>query len=325
MKRKRNTWLIALMLTCTPLAAQETSGIVGAFADVGIGARAQSLGGAYTAIVQQVNAMFWNPAGLAGIQSIGVDFSYARQFGLIPYSAFSGAIPFGQAHVVGIGILASGDQQLRETTILASYAIHPEDWLPEFLAGLQAGVSVKYHMANYGRNGFDPDAFPLFSPQDLAAAEAAFVQGTASGVGVDFGLTYRASTRVFLGMALRNVISSISWNNGQETYAEGVPVRLILGMAYYSPSGLLVTADYESTGGSESPNRFRFGTEKILFKLLALRGGMGQTLAAENQRDYSLGMGLLKQLSGYGRLSVDYAYQMNPIGSSHRFSIGFRF
>ncbi|MDQ7065328.1 MAG: hypothetical protein Q9P90_13915 [candidate division KSB1 bacterium] len=325
MKRKRYGWLMALLLAWTPLGAQETSGIVGAFADVGIGARAQALGGAYTAIVQQVNTMFWNPAGLAGIQSIGVDFSYARQFGLIPYSAFSGAVPLGQAHVLGVGVLASGDEQLRETTILATYAINPEDWLPDFLTGLQAGVSLKYHLANFGKNGFDPNAFPLFSPQDLAAAEAAFVQGTASGIGVDVGLTYRVSTRVFLGMSVRNFISSISWNNGQESYSEGVPTRVAFGLAYYSQGGLLVTADYESTGGSESPNRFRFGTEKVLFKLLALRGGVGQTLSAENQRDYTLGMGLLKTLSGFGRLSVDYAYQMNPIGNSHRFSVGFRF
>lgn len=326
MRRPVTYGLILLLAWGTEtLWSQDVSGIPGAFVDIGVGARPLGMGGAYTAMIAQPNAMFWNPASLARLPQKGVDFSYVNQLGLIPYTAFSGGLSLAGIHSLGLGILASGDEQLKETTILLNYAISLEDVTPSWMSELFLGINLKYHLANFGRGGFDPAKYPLFSDQDLAAGEAAYVSGAASGWGLDLGLIYRVGPRVFIGMAAKDLVSNISWNNEQESYSEGLPARLTMGLSYFVQSTFLVTLDYEHYLNSEAPVRMRAGVEKIILGALALRGGMGQTLAAESRRDYAIGTGFALKMEQVGQLNVDYAYQLHPLANMHRFSVGVRF
>lgn len=305
--------------------AQGLSGTAAAFVDVGIGAKAAGLGGAYTAVAQSANAVFWNPAGLTGTNARAVEFSYVNQFGLIPYNAVAGSWGFGESHAVGMGMLSSGDDQLRETTVLLSYGFNGDGWLPGALAGLRAGVSVKYHTASFGKNGFQPGDYSLFTEQEIAAASDVFVSGSASGFGADLGLMFAATEKLQLGLAWRDFISSVSWDNGQSTYSEENPARLALAAAYHTKMGVMVAAEYENALAGDRANRLRFGTEKALWQNLSIRGGVGHTLAADSWREYAFGMSVYQDFQGFGRLLLDYAYHLHPIENMHRFSLGFMF
>ncbi|RMD96276.1 MAG: hypothetical protein D6814_11685 [Calditrichaeota bacterium] len=325
MRRITAMVIAALFMWVSNGFPQGLSKITSAFVDIGIGARAQALGGAYTAMSQSASVLFWNPAGLAGLQKRSVEFSYVNQFGLVPYSAFAGGLTLARVHAFGLGVLSSGDDQLRETTAVLTYALELENLLSTGLQGWQVGLNLKYHLASFGKNGFDPSNYPIFSEQDLSAAQNTFVQGTASGFGLDLGLAYQMTPRLRFGLVVRNLISKVSWENGQQAYDEGIPAHLSAGLAFRTRSNWLLTADYDNALGDTGASQFRFGTEKRVFRFLALRAGMGQTLSAENLRQFSMGMGLFQRISRSGVLSVDYAYQMHPLANSHRFSVGFTF
>ena len=72
--RKYYTVLILLFFGLTNLYAQLIQGVskVGttgaAFLEIGIGARAVAMGNAFVGTANDVTALYWNPAGLAGIQ-----------------------------------------------------------------------------------------------------------------------------------------------------------------------------------------------------------------------------------------------------------------
>ncbi|RMG35188.1 MAG: hypothetical protein D6732_09575, partial [Methanobacteriota archaeon] len=52
----------------------------GEFMAIDVSARAQALGGAYTAVANDVYATFYNPAGLASIQSTQLGITHTQQF-----------------------------------------------------------------------------------------------------------------------------------------------------------------------------------------------------------------------------------------------------
>ena len=46
------------------------------FLKIGVGSRAEGMGGAYTAQVADATALYWNPSGLAHIQQPQIVFNY---------------------------------------------------------------------------------------------------------------------------------------------------------------------------------------------------------------------------------------------------------
>ncbi len=325
MKKQINFLLVLLIAASTSATGQGLSGSAAAFVDVGIGARPLAMGGAYTALTRDASAVFWNPAGLALLSGRATEFSHVNQFGLIPYNAFSGAVSFLDYHAIGVGVLASGDNQLRETTMLLTYALNGDGLFPGLLSRLQIGFSLKYQYASYGQSEFDAGAYPLFSEQDVLNAQNAFSSGNASGLGFDLGLGYRLTERVQLGMAWRNIANTIAWESNSEQYDESIPARMVFGLAFRANRELTVSVDFDNSLNSGSPNRLRVGTEKMMFNYFALRGGIGQTLAANSSRDYAVGMGLYKRISGAMKTRLDYAFQMHAIANTHRFSFQLEF
>ena len=79
-----------LMLPLLPAQAQRNAGRNGAtFLKVGVGAREVALGSAVSAIRNDANQIFWNPAGTAlrPDQTLSATLSYGSWIGDIDYSA----------------------------------------------------------------------------------------------------------------------------------------------------------------------------------------------------------------------------------------------
>jgi hypothetical protein len=82
------------------------------FLEIGVGARMDALAGAMTGLVSGVTAMYWNPAGIAGTEEVGLGVTYQDLFGDLGINhGFAGVVfPFASG---GLGIsyirLTSGD------------------------------------------------------------------------------------------------------------------------------------------------------------------------------------------------------------------------
>jgi hypothetical protein len=93
----------------TPVSAQEDvdntpyGGTAGEFLLLGAGARGAALGGSYAALANDVDAMYWNPAGLALMERAGVALSTYTYVADTRYNWAGIAFPFGGgAHAIGI-------------------------------------------------------------------------------------------------------------------------------------------------------------------------------------------------------------------------------
>ena len=73
-----------------------------AFLEIGIGAKAEALGGAFTAVANDATALYWNPAGIANLESITITANHAAWLADTKLNYFGIVLPFSQRMAVGL-------------------------------------------------------------------------------------------------------------------------------------------------------------------------------------------------------------------------------
>ena len=78
----------------------------GEFLSIGAGGRASAMGGANVAIVNDVTAGYWNPAGLARMNYPQISLMHEEHFGnLVNYNYGAVAIPYGSDMSFGLSVI----------------------------------------------------------------------------------------------------------------------------------------------------------------------------------------------------------------------------
>jgi hypothetical protein len=283
------------------LRAQEAGKSGLAFLKIGVGSRGVAMGEAYSALVDEPTAIYWNPAGLAAVRGVHLTFTHLNWLENINHEFAAVAFPgFGGTLGLGVTFQTIPDIQLRtkptaepvgtfDTQDVAVALAYGRQWQPK-LAG---GFTLKYLY----------EKLYTFS---------------ASGFAVDLGGIWQTPlSPVRLALSLQN-LGAMSALQKEEIK---LPASVRLGGAYVWPfaaaeSQLALTGEYlyflEGGDGSSLGAEFRFR------KALALRGGY--QFGREN-RGLTAGFG-----TGFGRYQLDYGYAPfgNDLGNTHRFSIEVR-
>ncbi|MGB7055958.1 MAG: hypothetical protein WBE28_11630, partial [bacterium] len=74
------------------------------FVKLGVGVRPVAMGNAFTAISDDGNAVFWNPAGLGVVNSYYVAGMLMNHLTYFNYYNLTSAIPVGKSSTVGLGL-----------------------------------------------------------------------------------------------------------------------------------------------------------------------------------------------------------------------------
>ena len=107
---RRTVWLVLLLGGWTLFA--EASGRTGATAlNLGVGARAEAMGGAFVGVADDVSAVYWNPAGIGLIRGSQFTGTHTEWLGGIRYEWVGFTQPIGSWATLGIGakFLLGGD------------------------------------------------------------------------------------------------------------------------------------------------------------------------------------------------------------------------
>jgi len=219
-------------------------------AEIGMGvlmiwptARSTALAGAMTALADEADATYFNPAGLAFQTTARADVNHAYWLpgeyrGVYYGSAAGGApthLPFLRDHKAFIaGSLTYLD--LGEMDIInyqGEYLGHASVWRGAAAAHvatmltnqLGAGVSLKA-----ARSVHEWSYYDIWPPEPPSGLEQG---GNATTVAADVGLTYRPSSRVSLGLAVANLGSHISYRpDYDEPYVADLPRMARLGLCW---------------------------------------------------------------------------------------------
>lgn len=156
------------------------------FLKLGVGARPVAMGGAYTAIVDDANALFWNPAGLGMAQRFEGSCMLMRLFGEVNYHTGGLAIPLRR---FGFGI--GGAYLSAHDTRWDEYGRSQGSFRISDLAVGLGGAYKPFRNLSFG-------AGLKFINSRLA--EYVAISGT-----LDLGVIFTPSEHLYLGSAIRNL------------------------------------------------------------------------------------------------------------------------
>lgn len=291
-----------LVLAAQASWAAETA----SFLDIGVGARSLGMGGAATALSDDANALYWNPAGLSGLKKREFTASHAEMFEgtRLDFLAY--------AHPTARGTFAAG------LTYLSQGRIEGRDGLGRPTAGY--GASDAAVSAGYARKleAVQAGAAVKYIRSHIGSAEA---QGFAVDLGAGREFEGLGPGRLAAGAALRNLGPGLKFDDERND----LPLRLALGAAYRLAGGHAVAAEAVN-GPRGAGTDAAFGGEFQAAKNVFLRGGYTTRTAVtggsgfDAARGLSMGLGFRSE-----RWGLDYAVlPSGELGRSHRISFGAR-
>lgn len=293
--------IIVLLIFSISHAAGKSEGKTGlSFLKIGIDARAVGMGEAYTAVSEDASAVYWNPAGLMNSTHSNVLFNHNEwildvqgEFAAVSLIRKNSAWGF---HLRSFNIGEIEVRDIPTTRPLENTSAHY----------ISAGVSYARRMTKNFNAGLTMKY--LF--------EKIFVE-SATGFALDLGLSYQPPLPdLKIGATLQN-LGKMGKLENEET---SLPVIARVGFLYRLPlKGKSIEARLAADVVKPSSENIRMhlGTEVLVWKQIALRGGY---LFGYEARDFSLGLGFL-------RSAIRFDYGITPfgddLGTTHRFSVNF--
>jgi hypothetical protein len=257
------------------------------------GARPVALGGAFTSIADDANAIFYNPAGLTQISSVGYAVSYADW--LVGSKFFSGAFSYtGSLGTLGFSYIQFGIEEFEETLPLQ----------PQGTGRMVDAGNLALGLA-YAREITDK----LSVGGHIRYIQETLDQDTRKTVAFDLATLYRTGFRgLNLGVSLRNLGPDQAVSKA--TRSESFPMPIDFNVTVASeiigsrkgPFGL--TLAFENGFTVDLGDRYRVGAELWLMNLIAARGGYRFNYSNE---DFSFGFGISPKIKGQ-QLNIDLAY-----------------
>jgi hypothetical protein len=307
-------------------------------------ARATALGDAYSTWATGVDAVFWNPGGLALIEGQEMAMTYVKWIFDTQQGAIAFASTLGAWGAVGIQFQYVDYGEFIETSPLSPYikdplnpgftgnTFHPFSYLigvsysHKLTNKFSTGVTVKYaHESLYDK----ATIYALVDPNGPNGGTYKNVQTWASGVLFDFGLHYETGFRsVVVGASVQNFGPALEY----ATSANSAPLAMRFGIAgdlIGSNSLLWVSEDnrlglaFDLFQPNDYEQQYHAGMEYEFKHLIALRAGYKFNYDAEG---FTAGVGL-KQAIGTVKFSVDYSYASLAyrLGTVSRISLGVGF
>ena len=324
------------LLPVLSVRAQDRNGTVAAdFLNVPVGARATAMGGAFSAIASDASALYWNPAGMAGLEGRTATFEYASWLVGIDFNFVAVALPTRMG-TIGVGLTALTVPEMEVTTVEQQ-----EGTGETFSAGSYA-VALSYSRAL-------TDRFAIGGNVKLVREQ--IWNSSSNGVAFDIGTLFTTPFRgVRLGASISNFGSKLqidgpdltvpidispgeNGNNGTvraelNTDAFDLPLTMRVGLAteLYQSASTRVSVAVDALSPNASDQYVNMGAEVgLLGGLVQLRGGYQELFLDQSPRSFTLGGGLRY---GFGRLNLaaDYAYEaFDYFDGVNRFTISLQF
>ena len=310
--------------------------VAAAFLEIGIGARAVSMGGTYVAESGRMDMIYWNPAGLAYLEGLGVSFSHTEWLAETNHEFFTLAkeLPFIRSVAAASIVVLSVPAQPIRTVLM------PEGTGETYSA---QDYAVSFSVATKLINEFSVGLTTKYINQRIWTESAGQL---ALDVGVHYktplpGLSLGASISNFgpdmqlTGKNLTNIVDPDVVNRGIENIpveykTDGFPLPQIFrfGTSYTRAlpgrgQVVALASLMHPTGSTESMS---VGLEYGFNNLVFFRAGYQNLFERDAISSLTLGAGLQYVLRRRHTFAFDYAYaDWTILQKVHRLSLSMLF
>jgi len=318
------------------------------FLEIGFGSAGSAMGEAYVSVVEDLSAMYWNPAGLGYMDQSEVQFTIQPWFADISTNFVGAALVLPRVGTLGLGITQVGygdipvtnlDYQegtgeifsANEYAFAFSYSRRLAQWFA-------FGASAKYITTQIWHTSASAVAFDLgvklnthfFSPTG----------DKANGMNIGMSISNYGSRMSFDGMDLLQTVDILPDQEGNYQFSPAkfrtveweLPLIFRVGVALHpivlDQHRLTLAVDaLHPNNNTESVNA---GAEYQLkvpaFGSFFLRGGYKALFMEDSEYGPTFGGGVFMNMLGNVGLRLDYSYKsMGLLGNFHSYTCGITF
>jgi hypothetical protein len=321
------TGVMITFVICMTASADTDCKYAGEFLNVGAGARALGMGGAFVAVADDGTTAYWSPGGLPSLKSREVAFMYCQQFNsLVKTNFISYVHPTSRWGAFGVSWLRLGVEDIPKT----GYVDANENCMQDFDDKNDNGVKDPgelYIERPVIVGSFDDIEDGVFFSYGIKVS-AGFSIGlnlklirqllaanSSNGWGIDIGGLYELFNGFKVGLNLQDVpCTKLKWDSPTK-HEDVIPFSTKLGAAYTRQiSSLKSIFTVSCSMDTRYETDMHYGAEWWLMKTLALRIGL-------DEGRLSMGSGL--RVSTF---QVDYAFiGHDDLGNTHRISTSVQF
>jgi len=298
------TVLLGLSAALNASFTEDDIGTTGAaFLKLGKGVRAVSMGEAYAGLSDDVNAVFWNPAGLNNLKAAEVSAMHSIWFENIYFDYITAAVPRASG-VYGISVNYLGMDDIDKYT---NSGVSSDETFSPYDMFLSLSYANTVRRSLFGAN--------------LKVIQSVIDDENAIAFAADLGYMLPLSEKLTIGSALQNIGTTMKFRDESDP----LPLNLKLGVSYRELLNNLILAADINMPYDNIPS-FHFGAEySYLIKkiILAARTGYKTTTVSDldAMSGLSAGMGF-----AYSDFFLDYSWvPYGDLGNTHRISLTYKF
>ncbi|MBI2070587.1 MAG: PorV/PorQ family protein [Elusimicrobia bacterium] len=295
-------WILTMALS---LFAQTTQKTGAEFLNIPVGARPVGMGGAYTALANDISSLHWNPAGLALMNQPEIGAMYSQWLLDSQYNFLGFGYPGKIGTFAGsISVLSQGASEARGQNREKTGSIKAQDQSLSLGYGrkigfIQAGLNTKLIQSEIA--GYRADTFAF-----------------------DLGLmiSARSHSPISLGLALQNIGPGIRFIEQRDP----LPLALSGGLSYRLPMGIALALDVKQQLINHKTS-VNIGTEYQALPILSLRGGYIAALGKQAPLARNSGLDGISGGVGFRLMGAQIDYAFKPfglLGDTHRVSLAAR-
>ena len=307
------------------------------FLSIGIGPRANAMGGAFSSISNDVSGIYWNPAGISDINQFSAMFAYTKMFADINLDYVGLVIPMPGIANFGLSVTYLNVGNMAVTTEL-----EPEGNGETFSAGSYAfaltaarnvtqefsvGVNIKYireSIFNSYADGFAFDVGTIFKTPFYGVRFASSISNYGSKMqmgGQDLLVRHTADPTA--------AGSNNTLDANLATDQFDLPLHLQIGLSrdFEITDEHRFTIAVDAIHPNDNSQYVNVGGELSFFNdLFCVRGGYKALFLKDSQEGLTLGVGVKYEGMRSFKVLVDYSYQrMQYLDNLHSFGVQLSF
>ncbi len=290
MKKVIISAIVLLLIPAVVFAFDKAGQQAMQFLEIGMGARATGMGGAYVATADDAISLYWNPAGIAELhekeQKLAVTASHLKYFADINYDFIGGIYD-----IEGVGVVGLSASMLYMPAMERRTIWHPEGDGTTFKAtDMMVGVSYARHLTDKFAVGLSFKYIGEYLDDTKGQTWA-----------VDVGTTYKVGFKdLRVGMAIKDFGANVTYldkDTFTDAYSAAMPITFRLGIMkeWNRPKETMrdktpynefeVLTAIELLHPADSPEQYTFGTELRYKNMFFLRGGYTYSSSTYNDAD----------------------------------------
>lgn len=316
----------------------KTGTTAAAFLEIGVGANANAMGGAFVGLANDASALYWNVGGIANLEQYEAILAHTDWIADTKFDYAGLVIPLGEFGSFGLSFTSLSMEDMKVRTVeqpngtgenfSASDIAIALSFARKFTDRFSIGISAKYikqtiwHMSS---SAFAIDAGTVFKTDLLGGM-------TIGAVMSNFGTAMRLD-----GRDTRNFIRVDETKQGSN---ERIPTNIELDswdLPLYFQIGVSTAAfqydSYKLTVSADAivPNNnyqsLNVGSEFSFMDFFSLRGGYNALFLKDTEGGLSFGASVnSKMLLSMAMVNFDYAFRdFGKLKNVHSFSVGIKF